>query len=469
MNPNELRKKRAEALKQAKAIADGAKASNVELTEEQSAKIDELLDEAEKLEAQAKKIEADEARLERLALGVADLEQAPARLAQPVHLHADGLDVSGIGAVDVGGPRYHRRLYAFNGPTALIAERDAYYSGRFLESVLLEREDPRRIEAREWCGDHGIDLNVRSEQTGTTIGGGAATIPTQMSGRVIDICEQFGMMRRECYVQPMDRDAMPIPRRISGLTGYWVGDKDGVTQSQTGWDNVNLVAKELCCLTRVPFSLMGDSIINWADRITLEMGRTFAEKEDDAGINGDGTSTYGGIVGIRTKMVDGSHAASYVEATAADDTFAELLAADLILMLGKVPDYAGINEKWYGSKLAWSAAFVRLMEAAGGNTMLSMAKGVANKQYLGYEYVSSPKMPKVTTSLDAVVMLLFGDISMACTFGDRSDMTIRTSDQRYFEYRQLGILASERVDIVAHDLGDDTNPGPLVGLIGNVS
>ena len=38
--------------------------------------------------------------------------------------------------------------------------------------------------------------------------------------------------------------------------------------------------------------------------------------------------------------------------------------------------------------------------------------------------------------------------------------------ERYAEYRQLGVIGWERFDIVAHDLGNTSVAGPIVGLIG---
>ena len=35
-----------------------------------------------------------------------------------------------------------------------------------------------------------------------------------------------------------------------------------------------------------------------------------------------------------------------------------------------------------------------------------------------------------------------------------------------YEYDQVGIKATERFDFVAHDLGDTSTAGPVVGLIG---
>jgi HK97 family phage major capsid protein len=75
-------------------------------------------------------------------------------------------------------------------------------------------------------------------------------------------------------------------------------------------------------------------------------------------------------------------------------------------------------------------------------------------------------MPKVTTDLSNVAMLVYGDLDMGVTFGDRQSFEVDVLTERYAEYRQIGVIATERMDIVVHGLGDTTNAGPIVALIG---
>jgi hypothetical protein len=48
--------------------------------------------------------------------------------------------------------------------------------------------------------------------------------------------------------------------------------------------------------------LAEDAVISIADDLAQEMGYAFAVAEDAAGWTGDGTSTYGGIRGVKTKL-----------------------------------------------------------------------------------------------------------------------------------------------------------------------
>jgi HK97 family phage major capsid protein len=64
---------------------------------------------------------------------------------------------------------------------------------------------------------------------------------------------------------------------------------------------------------------------------------------------------------------------------------------------------------------------------------------------------------------------MFGDLSLAATLGDRRQITVGLSQDRYFVEDQIGIKATQRYDINVHDLGDTSDAGPLVALYGNIA
>jgi HK97 family phage major capsid protein len=195
------------------------------------------------------------------------------------------------------------------------------------------------------------------------------------------------------------------------------------------------------------------------------MAYAFAVKEDDCLFNGDGTSTYGGIYGIRPKLIDGTHTMSAVAAATGTDTLAEIAADDLHSVAGALPEFPGINPRWFCSKRANSLVFEALKTAGGGNTIMDLG-GRPNLQWLGDEIVISQAMPKVTTTLGTSIMLVYGDLDMGVTFGDRMGFEVDVLTERYAEYRQIGIIATERMDIVVHGLGSTTAAGPICGLYG---
>jgi len=225
----------------------------------------------------------------------------------------------------------------------------------------------------------------------------------------------------------------------------------------------------MCIRDSFSTDLSEDAVINMADDLANEMAYAFAVKEDQCLIDGDGTSTYGGMIGLRPKMIDGSHAGSYYEATAPGDNWSEITDGDLTGVMGALPLYADYNAKWYCSKRAKVATFDRLIIAAGGASAKEKAEGT-KPMYAGYPIEMMAAMPTddAAAALNAKIMIIFGDLSMSTTLGTRRGITIKVTDQRYIEYDQIGIQATERFCIVNHDIGGGSGVrGPVVGLLGN--
>ena len=105
----------------------------------------------------------------------------------------------------------------------------------------------------------------------------------------------------------------------------------------------------------------------------------------------------------------------------------------------------------------------RLALAGGGNTTAEIAAG-AQPRFAGYPIVVSAALPSAPTN--ATVAFLFGDLTMSSTLGDRRGITVKVSADRYLEYDQIGIQATERFCIVNHDIGDTSTAGPIVASVG---
>lgn len=360
--------------------------------------------------------------------------------------------------------RRYGKLTAFKGvQDGVDAEERAYRAGMFLLAVLpkLFGEGQGEI-ARAWCIENGMQQHLKAQAEGQNTAGGFL-VPTEFETAIIDLREEFGTFRRNCRLTPMGSDSMTVPRRAGGLTAYWVGENSQITESQKGWDQVSLVAKKLAALARMSTELAEDAVINIADDLAQEMAYAFAIAEDAAGWNGDGTSTYGGITGVRTKIVGKAGA---VDAASGHDTFAEIDASDLANVMAKLPKYAERGAKWYCSQPAWALVFQRLIAAAGGVTIGELTGGKPRKSYLGYDVEIDQTLPTVLTAQNAAAMLFFGDLRLAARMGERRGIRIKTSDDRYFEFDQIGVQGTERVDVNVHDVGDSTTAGPIVALMG---
>jgi HK97 family phage major capsid protein len=353
-------------------------------------------------------------------------------------------------------PRHYGSLRSFTGPDAQL---NAYKSGMFCLSIFGHPEALATKRAREFCGANGIELLAQIEDSNTA--GGFLVFP-EFSSAIIDLRETFGVFRREAKVEPMASDTKTVPRRVSGLTAYYVDENVDITESEKGWDQVRLTARKIGILTKYSSELNEDSIISMADDLAAEMAFAFASKEDDEGFLGDGTSTYGGISGLITECTAAT--ATVVTALAGNIAFSKLDLVDFESMIGKLPQYAENNAKWYISKTGWAASMLRLIDAAGGNTG-AMIAGAAPKEFLGYPVIISQKMNTTLTDQTSTNGIAYlGNLRQAAMLGDRRGITIATSDQRYFESDQLAIRGTSRHDINVHDVGSTSVAGSMIML-----
>lgn len=335
------------------------------------------------------------------------------------------------------------------------ANERAYRAGQWFMAALFGNQ-----RSAQFCKDNGIELRAQSEGINSA---GGALVPSELLQVIIDLREQYGVFRRECRVVPMTSDSLTIPRRVGGVTAYFMGEGDDITESDKNWDSVNLVAKKLGALIRYSSELAEDAIIDIADDLASEIAYAFALKEDQCGFIGDGTSTYGGITGAAVKIDTAPHTASVVTAAAGNTAFSTLDEADFDAVIGALPEYASMNAKWYISKVGYANSMQRLMYAAGGNTTETVA-GKTQMMFKGYPVVISQVLNKTVAADTSAIKCLFGDLSMAAALGNRRDITLKTSEDRYFESDQVAIRGIERVDINVHDLGSTTEAGPLIGL-----
>lgn len=355
--------------------------------------------------------------------------------------------------------QYHRagKLFAFKGPDA---EKNAYRSGQWLAACFLGND-----KAAEYCRENGIAI-TKAHSEGVNSGGGFL-VPSEFSNTIIDLREEYGTFRSFASVRPMSSDAQTMPRRNGGLTAYWTAEAAAATESSKSWANVSLVAKKLMAYSLISSELSEDAVINVADDLANEMAYAFAVAEDAAGWNGDGTSTYGGITGLRTKMVatlGAGQLAGAVDAASGNDTFAEITATDLVSVMAKLPKYALRGARWYCSQTAFSLVFSRLTAAAGGNTIETLA-GPVRSSYLGFPIVIDQTLPTATTDISDTAMLFFGDLSLSTLMGTRRNIAVKTSEHFKFTNDQIAITATERVDINVHSIGDATTAGPICALI----
>lgn len=341
------------------------------------------------------------------------------------------------------------------------AEERAYRAGQFYKAALLKDQNAAR-----WCADHGV-IDSRALSEGVNSAGGLFSAE-EVLNEVIVLVEQYGAFPANARNLQMKSDTLVIPRRVGGLAAYFIGENTSVPDSDASWDRVQLVAKKCAVANRMSSEVLEDSVLNLGDYITGEIARSVAELVDTVGFVGNGSGAHGGMVGVATKINDGTHTAGVVTAAAGNTGALTLDVDDLIATAGRLPLYARTNAKWYVNPAVFAASVQRLglvnnVGLAGGNTAANLAAG-AEMRLLGYPVVFVHTLSSVVGADPGVVKLLFGDLSLSSYYATRRGLTLKTSTERYAELDQTLIVATTRFDCVTADCGDTVKAGPIVAL-----
>jgi HK97 family phage major capsid protein len=114
-------------------------------------------------------------------------------------------------------------------------------------------------KAFRWCQNQDMEVRAMSEGVNTK---GGVLVPDELSQRIIDNRESYGVMRQNAYIEPMGSDVKNISRQTGGNTAYFVGEGADLTESDAAYDNVKLVAKKLAVSTRISSELEEDADID---------------------------------------------------------------------------------------------------------------------------------------------------------------------------------------------------------------
>jgi len=357
--------------------------------------------------------------------------------------------------VSVTAPRVYGRLKSFAND-AKGAEK-AYRFGRWFAAAAGHRK------SLDWCKDNGIEMiRTKAHLEGSNSAGGFL-VPEEMDSELVVLREQYGVFRREARIVPMSSDTRNIAKRDTGLTAYWIGEGKAITKSQSSFDQIKLVAKKLGVLTEISSELNEDSLVNLGDDAADEVAQAFAYAEDNAGFNGDGTSTYGGIVGLSGALTDSTYQVADMGAVT---TYAGVGRDELIAAFRKLPAWAASrnNVKIYCSKQVWHGVFERIGAAGGGNTMQTLADGLRTPTFLGYDVVWSQVIPVSETG--GAVFAYIGDLRLAAYMGDRRQTAIDFSNAGgdAWENDLISVRATERIDINIANVGGSSSYGAMVKL-----
>jgi HK97 family phage major capsid protein len=333
----------------------------------------------------------------------------------------------------------------------------AYRLAKWLQATV--GSDPA---AARQCRDWKLPMQKAETEGLNDLGG--FLIPDELAQQIVSLRDSYGVIRRNATRWPLRFGGRAdVPRRLTGATAAWTSEGQTLSESSNEYDTAGLTMKKLSVLIKMSTELEEDALAAWGAFVTEELAWTFAVREDEAAFNGAGESANGGINGIGNKLTG---LAGAIAAASGRNAFGTLDAADIGALLGALPARAVPGAKLYVSTACYGNTIVRLASTGGGLVATVGPDGELVANFCGFPVELVPSLPSSTGSLASKLMMVAGDMRMGVALGERRQITVRRLAERFADTDQVAILATERIDINCHDIGDATTAGAIVGLYG---
>lgn len=145
--------------------------------------------------------------------------------------------------------------------------------------------------------------------------GGALVAPPMMGELITLLRNNLALMQAGCRQIPMPPNGRTVwPRQTGGATAYWVGQSTSITDSQQSTGDLNLTAKKLGVLVKIPNELFRFASISVEQFVREDIAQVMALKMDKSMLEAAGSAlepkgliNYSGITALTatTTAADG--------------------------------------------------------------------------------------------------------------------------------------------------------------------
>jgi len=130
------------------------------------------------------------------------------------------------------------------------------------------------------------------------------TVPTELSDFILKAKDKIAKMRKLAFVFQMAGN-FDLPTEGTGVTGYWVGENETITESNPTIGKKTLVDYYLAARVLIPRKLLNTSAYNIVNYVGELCARKLRDTEETAFVAGDGSSK---PTGLRSASLTGSQA-----------------------------------------------------------------------------------------------------------------------------------------------------------------
>lgn len=274
-------------------------------------------------------------------------------------------------------------------------------------------------------------LEIRNAlQVGTDSEGGYL-VPDTFEKTLISALGEENIIRKHSHVFRTSGGDHKIPVVSSKGTAAWVEEESAIPESDDAFGQLYIGAHKVATLIKVSEELLQDSAFDLETYFRTEFAKRIGNKEEDAFLNGNGTSKPTGILHSTGGADVGITTASSTAITADE-------VIDLYYSL-KAPYRK--NAIWVMNETTVKA--IRKLRDGNGNYLWQPGLRESDSDtLLGVKIYTTPFAPEIAAGAKTIA---FGDFSYYW-IGDRSGITFKRLNELYAGTGQVGFLASKRVD-----------------------
>lgn len=270
-------------------------------------------------------------------------------------------------------------------------------------------------------GYTGLHLQ-RAMDTLTGAAGGFA-VPTPLAAELFVIIEQGAVARAHSRPLPMTSKSIQLSSVATKPTVYWTAEEADFTESDMVLSQATFSPYKLTALTSWTRELDEDQAIALLPVRVALIGEGFAEKEDLAFFQGDGTSTYGNVTGLLNLASANTVTMASTKDAHTDATFADLRALRDSVSLRKRRDAVYFM---HPDILSFFEGLANGTASTDHPAIVRDGNGDITRIW-GHRVVQVEDMP-ATAGADAP-FVAFGAPSRYALRGQRAGFEISTSDQ----------------------------------------
>ncbi len=284
---------------------------------------------------------------------------------------------------------------------------------------------------------------LRALEVGTASEGGNI-VDDAMGDAIVQKADEVSFVRGLSRVITTNSD-MKIPVESTKVAAAIVAEEGAYGETDPAFGSTTLSSYKLSTLVKVSEELLWDSEFDVASYLAQAFGRAFGLAEDQYFLTGSGSSQPTGV--INTSSVNNTTAAAG----------AAITSDEVIDVYHELP-----NEYRMGNRCAWFAAdgtikLIRQLKdtsggAGTGNYMWQPGLQAGQPDtLLGYPIYANSNMPAATTGLISVGLANFDYFYIA----DRGSLQVKRLDELYAGNGYIGFQAHRRIDgaLVQADAG----------------